>query len=438
MGIVEIFRKCFYLKYRETILLNKNLVIADTISLFASSFFAQFYYLTVAAGSALIDSILTAAVEWTIDTPIFFALFYLDNRKFYIENDGGRLKTDIVHQLGLFGACDVMYVVIKVFLQYQLLAQIKGIQPYEASLISSLIAWGVYLIIINVTMKAARIFSRAELVWYYTLVLVIALANSIIFFSNLNLNPFLDQPVINISAASALFAAILVVTRKYMRGLLRLRGTFFLLMVGISFWFSAEMTWTYYLFVLHNPNPFPSPADALWLIGYGFLIAALYNVSVDTTKATTTLSTTRPVSRKIERNKYVMFATWGGVGLAIVLSYIYISEIQGGATTYDLSFAISVAYPLLDAIILVPTVLSIWTLRRASPEFTHWVLLGAFVILNALGDIGFAYSEIINPQVASKQEWIWDTFFNSSYLCMAAALLWYNRFSLPALIAVSP
>jgi hypothetical protein len=55
-----------------------------------------------------------------------------------------------------------------------------------------------------------------------------------------------------------------------------------------------------------------------------------------------------------------------------------------------------------------------------------------------IGDIGFGYSEvIINQEVAQKQLWIWDTFYNASYICIAAALFWYNKFSIVLPIAVN-
>jgi hypothetical protein len=33
-----------------------------------------------------------------------------------------------------------------------------------------------------------------------------------------------------------------------------------------------------------------------------------------------------------------------------------------------------------------------------------------------------------------KELWIWDTFYNASYISIAAALFWYNKFSVVAVI----
>jgi hypothetical protein len=94
-----------------------------------------------------------------------------------------------------------------------------------------------------------------------------------------------------------------------------------------------------------------------------------------------------------------------------------------------LGFGISLAYPILDGVMLVPAATILWGLRRADPAFTHWILICTFIAMLTVGDIGFGYSElIINEDIAKKQLWIWDTFYNASYISIAAALLWYNKF----------
>jgi hypothetical protein len=55
-----------------------------------------------------------------------------------------------------------------------------------------------------------------------------------------------------------------------------------------------------------------------------------------------------------------------------------------------------------------------------------------------IGDVGFGYSEvIINEEIAQKELWIWDTFYNAGYICIAAALLWYNKFSVVVPLVVN-
>jgi len=42
-----------------------------------------------------------------------------------------------------------------------------------------------------------------------------------------------------------------------------------------------------------------------------------------------------------------------------------------------------------------------------------------------VGDIGFGYSAVLDK--AGKEEWIWDLFYNSSYLVMAGAFFLQSR-----------
>jgi hypothetical protein len=49
-----------------------------------------------------------------------------------------------------------------------------------------------------------------------------------------------------------------------------------------------------------------------------------------------------------------------------------------------------------------------------------------FIILNAIGDIGFGYSAVLGT--IEKEEWIWNIFFNAGYLTLACALFWQSRY----------
>jgi len=47
------------------------------------------------------------------------------------------------------------------------------------------------------------------------------------------------------------------------------------------------------------------------------------------------------------------------------------------------------------------------------------------MLINAIAYSVFEYSITTN---IAKQIWIWSLLYNTSYLCIAAALFWYNRF----------
>jgi hypothetical protein len=449
----------FYQKYKDAILFNKNLLIADTCSLFASAFLAQLY-LELVSSSYIANSIFTALVEYCIDTPIFLLLYYIDNRHKYIiqdfyssvgrrkkEKDTSKIKSDIKRLLCAFSLCDIMYIIIKIFVQYQLLEQTK-LQPYQAAMFSSLIGWAAFIILINITMRAIKVFNKNELIWYYGIILSISISNSVIFFCSLDVKTLYDNIILDSTAAIAVCTILIVLFRqrreqhgrekKLMLESVHSDATnrlFTSLAAGLILWFAAEVIWAYYQVWLGIDNPFPSIADALWLIGYGFFIYHLYKVFNLIRIRTTTAAASTHNYRHLLISVIVI--------VVIASSYIvsiFIFSTSSNSNPFNgqphknediIGFLISIAYPVLDGIILVPAATILWSLRRADPAFTHWILISTFIIMVTIGDVGFGYSEvIINEEIAQKELWIWDTFYNAGYICIAAALLWYNKFSI--------
>jgi hypothetical protein len=456
----------FYQKYKDAILFNKNLFIADTCSLFASAFLAQLY-LELVSSSYIANSIFTALIEYCIDTPIFLLLYYIDNRHKYIiqdlysnvgrrkkEKDTSKLKSDIKRLLGAFSLCDIMYIIIKIFVQYQLLEYTK-LQPYQAALFSSLIGWAAFIILINITMRAIKVFNKNELMWYYGIILSISISNSVIFFCSLDVKMLYDNIILDSSAAIAVCSILIVLFRqrreqhereyKLMYETVYSVATnrlFTSLAAGLILWFAAEVIWAYYQVWLGIDNPFPSIADALWLTGYGFFIYHLYKVfnliGIRTTAATAGTHNYRHLL--ISVIVIVVIASSYLVSIFIFSTSSNSNPFNGQPHKNEdiIGFLISISYPVLDGTILVPAATILWSLRRADPAFTHWILISTFIIMVTIGDVGFGYSEvIINEEIAQKELWIWDTFYNAGYICIAAALLWYNKFSVVVPLVVN-
>jgi phosphoglycerol transferase MdoB-like AlkP superfamily enzyme len=114
---------------------------------------------------------------------------------------------------------------------------------------------------------------------------------------------------------------------------------------------------------------------------------------------------------------------------AIILGYILnltfgIADLLS-AQEGSLAWLISIAYPILDGILLIPAVLILWVLRGKNLASANWSLLALSIVLVTVADIGFGYSAVIHK--ARKEEWIWDLFYNSSYLVMSAALFLQSR-----------
>lgn len=251
--------------------------------------------------------------------------------------------------------------------------------------------------------------------WRTILILVgaIIVSNSFIVFSNQDSRDFFTNWSIITAASAALSLSIIVVITAYKRRIDR----FFvyaqiIFTVGLALWLVAEVTWAYYQLVLEISTPFPSSADAFWLSGYGFFTYFMFRIY-----------------NLLNKGNEKFIAVLVSLATAIILGYILnltfgIADLLS-AQEGSLAWLISIAYPILDGILLVPAVLILWSLRGKNVASANWSLLALSIVLVTVGDIGFGYSAVIDK--AGKEEWVWDLFYNSSYLVMAAAFFLQSK-----------
>jgi hypothetical protein len=156
----------FFSKYKEVILFNKNLVISGVGGFFVSAYISQFY--SQFDKNEFTNSIIALVTEYAVYIPLFSILFYVDNRQRYIDpvtgkKDTKQIRGDIKKLLASFSISEVIYSITRVATQYGLLLhQELKVEPYEASMVSSLTAWGVFLVTINVMAKLTRLFQQSR------------------------------------------------------------------------------------------------------------------------------------------------------------------------------------------------------------------------------------------------------------------------------------
>jgi hypothetical protein len=144
-------RENLYNKYKDLILLNKNIVVAGICAFFSAAFVTQFYY-TQYNESHIANSIVALISEYSVYFPIFGLLFYRDNRYRYInlltgKKDFKLIKTDIRKLLTALSISEAAYSLSKISVTYQFLQ--LGIMPYQASMLGSLAASTVSILLIN-------------------------------------------------------------------------------------------------------------------------------------------------------------------------------------------------------------------------------------------------------------------------------------------------
>ena len=416
----------FYQQYRDTILFNKNLVISGLGSLIFTAIITQYYYYNVSSNNFEV-SLVTLLIEYVIETPIFFVLYYIDNKKIYLDPVTGKknlsaVKTDLKKLFAVFSLSDVIYAVALISFEFNLL-QHTTVEPYQASLYSSLIAWAIFFVVANVSAKSVRLFDRQRLrksmeilleLRYVILILVgfIILVNAFIFLSSISTRVIYTNLTINVTAATALCAAIIVLVRQ-IRVHSEYSKTFGFLTVGLGLWFTAEIIWTYYQLGLGVETPFPSLADVFWLAGYVPLTYHLYRIY-----NTVTIKVT-------DRDTMIVISAIVAPILAFLLYLVFSLSVQPQDM---LGLIINLTYPVLDAMLLIPAIVILWSFRRGEPAYTHWVMISLFIIFVTVADIGFDYALAVDEDSASQQEWVWDMFYNAGYLSIAGALFWYSRY----------
>jgi hypothetical protein len=149
----------FFSRYRNAVLFNKNLIISGVGGFFASAYVSQLY--SQYGSNDLANSAAALAVEYGVYIPAFAALFYAGNRSKYVDpatgrRDSHRLRQDIKKLFAAFSVSEVVFSITRILTQYGLLQ--AGSQPYEASMASSLVAWGAFFVAINSMAKIVRLF----------------------------------------------------------------------------------------------------------------------------------------------------------------------------------------------------------------------------------------------------------------------------------------
>jgi hypothetical protein len=152
--------KQFYVQYREVILFNKNIIIAAVASIIADAVVVHY------SAEAISDDILISLISIITDTGIyltaFACMFYIDNRKKYIDivtgkRDSSRFKHDAKRIVTALGVSELVYIITK-FISIYLLLQTMAASPYQVAMLTTLMAWVFYIITANLMVRVQKLF----------------------------------------------------------------------------------------------------------------------------------------------------------------------------------------------------------------------------------------------------------------------------------------
>ena len=166
-----------------------------------------------------------------------------------------------------------------------------------------------------------------------------------------------------------------------------------LLAAGFLCFFLGQLCLAPYQLFLGGTAPFPSVGDVFFVLGYPFLMSALFAFARAYKEAGYAGGT--PAGRRM---------TVMGVALASALiAYPVLKPIVNAPASPAATF-LNVAYPALDFLLLIPTALLIQTTLpfRGGEIGKAWITLLAGLLAMCMGDIAFAYfsalgQEALNP-----------------------------------------
>ena len=160
--IIDILLTNFY-QYRETILMNRNLLVAGIFGFIASAIIAELY--TLYSPSDVLTSTITVLVGFVIYKISFIILFHIDTKRKYTNNVTSQINFVILKQIikkMIFAWCifDIVNNLSRWIILYELL--LWGFGPFEAVIITSIDATSLSYVSINIISRRNKIFSSLK------------------------------------------------------------------------------------------------------------------------------------------------------------------------------------------------------------------------------------------------------------------------------------
>ena len=143
-------------KYRQYILLNRNLFVSIASSMTASAMISQFLLKDFDPQS---NTTYTIAASYAVYYSVFGALHHHDNKARYQTSgrlNWSRFRQDLVKMIVSVGAAEAVYIAARWSLQHYFLT--SGFEPYAASITAHSISAALFAVAVNLGVKATRLF----------------------------------------------------------------------------------------------------------------------------------------------------------------------------------------------------------------------------------------------------------------------------------------
>jgi hypothetical protein len=150
----------FYVKYRELILFNRNIIIAAISSIIVDAIVVN--YAVQITSNSIVVSLVSMITDSGVYLATFAVIFLIDNKTKYIDSttgkkDSARFRRDVKKIITALGVSELVYMFVK-FTSVYILLQSNLAPPYQVAVGSTLLAWIVYIITANAMVKWQKLF----------------------------------------------------------------------------------------------------------------------------------------------------------------------------------------------------------------------------------------------------------------------------------------
>ena len=111
----------------------------------------------------------------------------------------------------------------------------------------------------------------------------------------------------------------------------------------------------------------------------------------------------------------------------IFISYNLVNILSYDIHTDDdfIAIIVTILYPILDFILIVPSSIILVTLRKDYEYNITWFLFSLSLLVNSIADDGYVKDFVTGN---SENLWFWKLFYITDFIIISGALFWYNKF----------
>jgi ABC-type branched-subunit amino acid transport system substrate-binding protein len=243
---------------------------------------------------------------------------------------------------------------------------------------------------------------------FFGVILITTVTSSLIFFAKVEARGNIAHLILSITAAVAASIAIAILyQQKRHNGFIEKADLALAIALVLSL--CASILWAAYETILEVIPPVPSLADALSITAYAFLSFYVFSTYLRFNKVFH-FSKTQLIATVIASTIFLFFI------ILYITSLVEISSSRGLAI-----LSIIIAYPVLDAIIMVPSFLIVVNYWKEPQWFTPWICKSAGILLVVIADSWF---ELFVVTSLTNELWPSTMIVAASRVIIAAGLLW--------------